>query len=251
MMKPRALLVATVLATVAVPSSSLAAQSPDGYLLGQPRVSFVLKGIFDRPEARGDVYDFTTSLLTLDRSDFQSFGGGFQVNVRVVDALDLSFEGGGTGSSAHSEFIDFVEVIDGVETPIRQRTTLSRQTWAASARFFPLSRGRRIGNFAWVPRSFTPYLGGGVGHTRYRLVQEGDFVDEDDLSIFTDYFQTEENGATTHAFIGADVGLGARFFVNTEGRWTWGDAPVTGDFVGFDDLDLSAFQFSLGIGVRL
>ena len=248
-------------ALLAVPVAGLSAQDPDGYLLGQPRMTVVLKGLFDQPRAQSELFDFTTDLLTMERGDFSSLGGGVSIHVRLVDHLDVGLDVTTTSSQIRSEFRDYVEETPSGQIPIEQTTSYDRTTIALNARVFPLARGRAIGSFAWIPTTVSPYLGGGVGRTSYRFVQEGDFVDEQTLDIFEDYLQTEGAGMTTHAFAGVEIGLGPRFLTSIEGRYTWGALatggnygteynPGTNDFIGFDDVDQNAFQFAVGFGVR-
>ena len=245
---------ATVAAAVAVltmGSGAASAQIPDGYLLKRPRVTVNLKGIFDQPRAQGGIYDFTRGLLTLDAGDFAAVGGGLSVSIRAADRLDIAFETSIGRSESRSEFRDFVEETDQGDLPIEQTTSLRRQSFGVSARVFPFSRGRTVGSFAWIPTEWSPYFGAGVGRTGYRFVQEGDFVDVDSLEIFTDYLQSEDGDWSWHAFGGAEIGLNSVFLISAEGRYTWATPTLAGDFVNFDTIDLSGFQFALGIGVRL
>ena len=70
--------------------------------------------------------------------------------------------------------------------PITQ-TTL-REEWIVSGtvRMALLPRGRRISRFAWVPRTFTPYVGVGAGGAKYNIKQYGAFVDFRTLRVFND-----------------------------------------------------------------
>lgn len=254
-MRPQ-LRIGTLAAGLVVALTSLApppivAQDPDGYLLSRPRATITFKGLWDQPRAEGSIYDFSRELLTLDRGDFAAPGIAGELNIRVAPRLDLGVEIGYARSQATSEFRDFVEETDAGDVPIQQITSLRRRWFNFSGRVFPFARGRTIGSFAWIPATFSPYLGGGIGNTQYRLVQEGDFVDVDDLSIFTDYLQSTESGWTRHAFGGVEIGWTERFLFDVAGRWTWGELPVGGDFLNFDNLDLSRFQLTFGIGVRL
>jgi K+ transporter len=72
------------------------------------------------------------------------------------------------GTSKASEFRDWVGEDD---LPIAQTTSLSRTPLTASVRIFPIPRGQRVGEHAWVPASFSPYFGVGGGAVLYTLEQ--------------------------------------------------------------------------------
>jgi len=77
--------------------------------------------------------------------------------------------------------------------------------------------GRSFGRFAWVPRRYAPYVGGGGGVMWYQLRQTGDFIDFKTLKIFGDQFESNGWTPTVEAFAGTDVSLSARFAVSIEG----------------------------------
>ncbi len=246
-----------ILAAVTAPvAGALQAQSPDGYLLGQPRATITVKGLWDQPRAEGSVYDHATDFLTLASEDFAAPGVAVAAAIRVHDRFDIVLEGGFARSEAVSEFRDFVEETPTGDLPIVQETAFRRSWFELSGRFFPLARGRSLGNFAWIPARFSPYLGAGLGRTGYRFEQVGDFVDYNDLSIFYDQVETSGSGWTGQAYGGVEFDLGQRFLLDVAGRWGWGSLPVGGDFrdplgPAFEDIDLSRFQLTFGIGVRL
>ena len=114
-------------------------------------------------------------------------------------------------------------------------------------KYYLKPRGREISRYAWVPYSFAPYVGGGGGLLWYRFRQAGDFVDSEDLSIFSDLFESEGWTATLHVVGGADIKLTPRLFLTVEACYAWADAELSPDFVGFDPIDLSGFKTTVGI----
>ena len=50
-----------------------------------------------------------------------------------------------------------------------------------------------------------------------------------------------------HAFVGVDVQLKPAVYLSFEGRYMWADAGLSGDFVGFDPIDLSGLRITAGI----
>ena len=70
--------------------------SGDGFLFHQPRVALTLRGGWDGPAAKGDIYSFSTERLTLGRSDFQGpfIGLDLAVSVQPLSATTDAVRGG-------------------------------------------------------------------------------------------------------------------------------------------------------------
>ena len=84
-------------------------------------------------------------------------------------------------SSTPSEYRNFV---DNKFLPIEQTTSLRQINITGSVKFALTPRGQRISQFAWIPRTVTPYVGAGGGLVSYDLKQTGDFVDFQDNHVF-------------------------------------------------------------------
>lgn len=242
--------VALAIAGCFIAVSSVAAQ--DGYFFRQPRVSLSLKVGAAAPAASDDLFDFFTTELTLERSDFEAalFGAdlGIQIDPQVDAVLSLSF----SRSHKRSESAEWEHQND---TPIEQETTLMRTPLTAGVRFYPWARGRSLGEHAWVPtRSVTPYVGGGAGIMWYKLEQEGEFVDEstdpENPDIFRDYFVSDDIAFTAQAFGGVDLWVASRFGINLEGRYSWAKADLNNAFSDWDRIDLRGWQLTTGLTVR-
>ncbi len=95
----------------------------------------------------------------------------------------------------------------------------------------------------------TPFVGGGGGLLWHRFEQVGDFVDFADLSIFSGVFESDGWTSSAHVFGGADVKLGRRLFLTGQARYQWADASLSRDFVGFDPLDLTGLEITVGVTV--
>lgn len=241
---PTALL-AAVIACLLPPG--LAAQSGDGYLLQRPQFRLGVHAGYAVPRAESDIFDFVSGELTLDESDFRSYAVGGAFGYRATERLDLSFEVGYAAAETRSEFRNWV---DGDDRPIEQTTRFTRRPITLTARGYLRERGRTVGRFAWVPSGWSPYLGGGGGVVSYRFVQEGDFVDFETRDIFAERFRSSGTTPTFHAVAGTDVSLGSRFVLTGEGRYSWASAEMGRDFEDFDPIDLSGFQFTVGLWTR-
>ena len=248
-MVKRAVVLAAALAVFA-PGEVVLAQGGDGFLFKQPRVTFKLETGYGFQRASSDIYDFLTDELTPGHRDFDAPYFGGEIAVRISERLDLALGLGYQGSTVGSEFIDFYEPVGGAEVPITQVTEFSLVPATATVRYFPFERGRTIGRFAWVPRSISPFVGGGLGVLAYDLRQYGDFVDFETLDIFTDDFHSDGAALLARASAGVNISLGHQFLFTLEGRYGWSNADLSGDFVGFDPIDLDGAQLVGGIAVR-
>ncbi|HJU72756.1 MAG TPA: hypothetical protein VJ717_03350 [Gemmatimonadaceae bacterium] len=219
----------------------------DGFLFRTPVGSFAVRAGFSQANAGSDIFSFVTDELTLGRSDFAGLSYAADLAFTILPQLDLVFGGSYSGSSAESEFRHFV---DNNDLPIEQTTSLARVPVTASAKLYLTSRGRSIGRYAWIPTKLAPFIGAGGGAMWYRFRQEGDFINMETTEVFPDKFESTGWTVTATGFGGLDVSLGPRFGFTGEGRYTWARAPMSEDFDGFERIDLSGYQASLGFYVR-
>lgn len=234
-------------AALAFPSPALAQHQGDGFLFRQPWGSFAFRMGVSRPNASGDPYADFTDQLTLSKASFAAVSLAGDLAVTVGDRADLVFSLGWDGSNAPSEMRHWLDPND---QPIRQTTALQRVPLSASLKYYVIPRGRSVGQFAWVPLGYSPYVGAGVGLMYYRLHQWGNFVNYADSMIFEADIQSSGWTGMAHAFAGVDVPLGPRFVLSGEARYTWAKASLGSDFEGFDRIDLSGFSVTAGVAVR-
>lgn len=234
-------------ALVAVPAPALAQSSGDGFLFRTPKVQVSMRLGYAGASAGSEIFDFSREELTLDRRDFSGGLFGAEIAFRASERLDLVAAFSNASSRTRSEFRDWIGEDD---LPIEQETTFTRRPFTFSARYYLSDRGRSVSRFAWVPNRMTPYLGAGVGVMWYEFVQDGDFVDFQDLAIFNTRFMSDGTSAMAQAFGGFEWSLSPRVIANVEGRYEWASAELSQDFVDFDDIDLSGFQVSVGLGIR-
>lgn len=248
-MRKRGLILATAAASL-FPVLPCAVHAQDGFMFGQPQGQLTLRAGPMMHRAGGDLFGFFQSELTLDRGDFRAPALSGDFSVVVHPRIDLGLGVGWSRVERRSEFRDFVEEVNGQDMPIEQTTALRVVPVTASARFYPLSRGQSISELAWIPARTTPYVGGGAGLTWYRLRQYGDFVSQDDFSIFTDDWESSGRARTAHLFAGVDHWFSPRAGLNFEGRYTFGSAEPGNDFRSWDSIDLSGLQVGIGLALR-
>ena len=241
------LLVALIVAPPVALFAQDAGERGDGFLFRRPVVTLAIRGGYDRPAARSDLYDFTIRQLTLDRRDFAAVSYAVDVGVRVAKRLDLVFSGGDARSSKPSEFRDFIDTDD---KPIRQTTSLRRLPLTVGVRYALTSPGEQISRLAWIPSRFTPWVGLGGGLLHYNFRQTGDFVDFNSLNVFPKTFASKGQTAMAYANLGADLSLNERFMLTGDVRYSAARTPLSDTFEGFDRIDLSGTAATIGISVR-
>ena len=227
--------------TPATPSSTT---SQGDFLFGPPKGAFGIRAGMAFPRADSEIFEFAAENLTLTRDDFNSAMIGFDLAFRLNDRLDAVIGLDYSRGSERSEYRDFVDELD---LPIVQETRLSQVPLTASLKFYLTSRGRSIGQYAWIPRSVAPYIGAGGGFVWYRFEQFGDFVDFLDLAIFTSEFVSDGWAALAHVFAGIDFKLNTKLALGLETRYSWGTAELDRDFVSFDKIDLAGFRATAGL----
>ena len=243
-----------LLGTILPLAGPVAAQRAD-FLFQQPRVTIGVRGGWAVAQAGSEIFDHTTSILTVDRRDFDGFALQAELAVRLRERLDLTIAVGHTRAEIASEFRDWVDQDD---LPIEQLTHFSRTPITVGVKGYLGERGRAVSRFAWVPYDWAPYISAGVGLMGYYFSQTGDFVDFETLDVFTATFRSEGIAPSAYLATGLDLSFGAHLLATGEVRYLWSRAEMnktrevgmSWDFVDFDRIDLSGFQLGVGVGVR-
>ena len=219
----------------------------DGFLFHAPRVGVTLRGGWDAPVARGDIYAFATNQLTLGRKDFQAPFVGLDLAFPIRSHLDLVLSSSYAGSNEKSDFRHWIGVDN---LPIEQTTSLQRVPLTAGLRAYLMPRGESVGKLVWIPARFAPYVGASGGLMWYRFRQLGDFVDFQTSNVFADDFQSSGWAPMAAASIGADYSLAPNLSLNGEAKYNWAKGKLGTDFSGFGRIDLSGYTGTLGLSVR-
>jgi hypothetical protein len=239
-------LLVTLVPPAASPAAAQGAGSPD-FFFGSPRTTVGVRGNWSFARAGSDWFDFVTDTLTVDRGDFRGVGVAADVAVRVTPRLDVVVGIDYARSRTDSEFRDFV---DNNRRPIEQSTLLHHTALTGGVRVALTPRGRELSSLAWIPRRIVPHAGGGGGVMRYRVEQYGDFVDFEDLSVFSDVLASGGWTPAAYANAGVELHITRRLYVAADGRYLWAAPELRAPFRGFDPLDLSGFRLSTGIALR-
>jgi len=162
--------------------------------------------------------------------------------------VDLSIDVGYSRSKHGSDFRHFE---DNNHLPIEQTTTFERVPLMANVRLYLSPPGRSVGRLAWIPNKVVPFVGAGGGTMRYRFNQVGDFVDFNTSNVFPSEFNSEGWTPAWQGMGGVDVTITPLLALRGEGRYVWAKAPLSRDFSGFNRIDLSGVQGTLGLTFRL
>lgn len=229
---------------------SVRQQGGEGFLFRTPIVTLGMRAGFNFARAGSTIFDETTDVFTLERSDFNAFAIAGDIAIRLVEAVDIVFTAAHASTSKRSEYLDWVDQDD---LPITQRTTFAQTPLTAGARVYLLPRGRQVGRFAWIPEKIVPYVGANAGAIHYRFRQIGSFINfwNEDLPIFDDTIESDAWAPVLAAGAGANYSMGTRVILNADVRYQWASADVVGDFIGYDDgIDLNGLQLSAGVHFR-
>jgi len=226
-------------------SASQPRGNPD-FWFGQPRGSIGVRGSWLIARAGSDVFDFLQDQLTIEDGDFNAPAIGGDVGVALTPRVDALF---GIDFSRVSNASEYRRFVDNNRLPIPQETGLTQVNLSGSVKLALSPRGRTISRLAWIPRTVTPYAGGGAGFLWYRFRQHGEFVDFVDLSIFRSTFRSSGWTPSAHLFGGTDVRLWRRMFLGLEARYLWAHAELGRDFSGFDPIDLTGLKLTAGVNV--
>jgi hypothetical protein len=196
------------------------------------------------PQADSDLFDMITSDLTLEKGDFRAWDFGADGGVDLHERVELIFSFDYTRRTKASEFRDYVDEND---LPITQTTRIEQIPLTGGVKLLLIPRGRRVGQYAWLPSAVVPYVGGGAGVLWYRLEQEGDFVDESTYEIFSAHLISSGWTPTVYAGGGADIRVFKSTFLTLDLRYVWAKPELDRDFISFDALDLSGLRVSAGL----
>lgn len=216
------------------------------FWFGPPRGWLGARGGWLLAAEGSDIFDFIQDQLTIDSGDLNAPTVALDLGIAVASRLDVVAGFELSRAKASSEYRKYV---DNNLQPIEQETKLNQTLLTGSVRYVLTPRGRRISRFAWIPATFTPYVGAGGGVMWYRFEQVGDFVDYEDLSVFYSTFEASGATPTAHVFGGFDLKAYKRVFLTVEARYTWASGDLGEDFIDFDPIDLTGFRLSGGISL--
>lgn len=202
-------------------------------------------GIFS-PEADSGLFDKITEELTLSKSDFRSWDFGIDFGFNVHKRIDLVFSLDFSEQTKRSEFRDWVDELD---LPITQSTKFSQRPLTAGIKYLIIPRGRKIGQYAWLPSPIVPYVSGGAGILHYEFRQNGDFIrfDTDPPRIVSGSLGTSDSPFAWYLGGGTEIHIFKYTYFNLDFRYYWADDKLDSSFGGFDPIELGGYRLTAGI----
>jgi hypothetical protein len=196
--------------------------------------------------AGSDLFDMVTRELTLEKRDFRAWDVGFDLGFNLFERFDLVFRLDHSDSSTTSEFRDY---IDDQGLPITQKTGFTQTSMTLGIKYLFAPRGRGVGHLAWIPNRFVPFIEAGAGGMDYSFDQSGDFVDYTTLEIFRAYLESSGFAPVVYLGGGLDIHLYRSSYINMDLRYSWAKHDLSGDFSGFDPIDLSGLRTTVGVSI--
>jgi hypothetical protein len=219
-------------------------ETKDDFLFQKPGryLGFRLGAFF--PDTDSDIFDMITDELTLEKGDFDTWDFGVDLGFSIHDRLDLVLSLDTSEQTVSSEFRDYV---DDQGFPITQSTKFSQTPITAGIRYLLFPRGRQVGQYAWIPSRFVPYLSAGAGILNYKFEQAGDFIDYSTAEVFSAVLKSSNSVWITYLGCGADYNIYKSLYLTLDFRYSWADDHLGRDFTGFDPIDLGGIRLTTGV----
>ena len=223
--------VAAMLALAVI--ASLAGSASAQQVLTVQFGGFLPKGEGSRVE--GDVLVIDRQYLLFDVGDFNGLLLGGDWSFALGEYLEAGAGFGYYQATAPAVYEEWVNQ-DGSE--IEQDLKLRIMPLTAVVKIFPLG----------AKRAFQPYVGGGLGVYFWRYSETGEFLATDD-SIFDASYVQSGTAFGPVAVFGVRGRVSESVLVGMEGRYQWGTADLSEDFLG-PKLDLGGFSILATFGYR-
>jgi len=211
-------------------------------------IQFRLGGFF--PQGGGEFWKENEEVFTLDIGDFRSTIFGITFMMPVSNHVEVGFNADFYNETVVSAYRGFV---DQAGFPILHDTMLRQIPLVADIRLLPGGRhGVRGSRSQFRVRHPVFYLGGGIGVNYWEYEEIGDFLDFglDPPVIFFDRFIDDGFAFSAHAVAGIELPVGPNWGLLFEGRYTWSDDELDGDFAGLGSLDLDGASALVGASIH-
>jgi hypothetical protein len=201
------------------------------------------------PAGGGDVWDENEEVFGLRASDFDGFFWGFGFEHGLSNNLEVSFNVDFYSETVRSSYRDYV---DQNGRPILHDTRLSETPVYVDVRYLPTGRYKIRGPAGRRVLKPVFFIGAGLGGNFWEYREVGDFLDftADPLQIVGGDFKDSGVAFQLQALTGVELPFSHHFTLSFEGRYTWANATLSGQFAGLGRLELGGGWVYLGTNFR-
>jgi len=202
--------------------------------MGLSAQSLNLKAGVFIPFMESDLWDINRANLEFEKADMVDLYYGLEYEWLMSERFSLSFEGGIYKKEKRSYYRDF-EFSDGSLIP--QNVSLRITSLEATVKLYPI--GRR--------RALYPFLALGGGLYAWKYEQWGNFIDNQDYSVYEGYADASKFSPGFTGKAGMVLRLGRNSGISLEARYLYLKAELGELFEGFEDLDMRGLSINAGI----
>lgn len=188
------------------------------------------------PQLESDLWQTNIENLTFDKSDMVNVYYGAEFEGFLNRNSSFTVEIGSYTKTQYAMYRDY-EYDNGA--PIYQNVSLRIVPIEAGLKFYPM--GHRS--------TLNPFIGGGVGLYSWTYQQWGDFIDFGDFSIYEGNAETKRFSVGFFGRVGFVYRFIAQAAISLEGKYQYLKGHLSGNFEGFEPLDMSGFQVNAGINI--
>jgi hypothetical protein len=229
-------------------AGALSAQpAPKDFFLSPPVGSIAFRLGYMGSDANSDVFDFSLERFNVHKRDFGGVNGEAELAFVLYRGFEMSVAGGYAVASKRSMYRDWV---DNDDQPIEQTTWFRRVPLTINLRYNLAKSVQPIGSFAFIPNTFTPYVGLGTGLVAHKFKQTGDFIDFQDMSVFFHQYESTGVSSLVQAVAGLTYAANARMGLDTQLKYVRSSAQMGAQWIGFDNIDLSGVALTTGMHIR-
>ncbi len=202
------------------------------------RVSLTVRSGTFHSTGNSDAHRLLERALTSGRTAFEPLVTGASLHLPISSrwGVHAGVDGGHRTTSSESRVRPAGEIV-----PVQQRTQFALSSYVHA--------GLDVTAWKWSNRA-SLVLTAGVGRAAYRLRQHGAFMDLDRLVVFDNEFHSAGRGTVGYGGAALDVPLSHWASLQADVRRQGGSAGMSGDFAGFDRLDLGGTRISAGLALR-
>lgn len=202
--------------------------------MGLPAQSLNLKAGVFIPFMESDLWDINRANLEFEKADMVDLYYGLEYEWLMSERFSLSFEGGIYKKEKRSYYRDF-EFDDGSLIP--QNVSLRITSLEATIKLYPI--GRR--------HAFYPFLSLGGGLYAWKYEQWGNFIDNQDYSVYEGYADASRFSPGFTGKAGMVLRIGRNAGISLEARYLYLKDELGELFEGFETLDMRGLSINAGL----